>query len=276
MTASALLMTILFIADDPQAPMVVVDVVEDRRGRSVDVFVVPPTGPALSASLLSAPIDAPERPTQRRWPLLPTGAALTPALDGAILTFDDIGLWEEPLPPPPTSMDHNAAPEKTGKTRPAAKAKASSTVPSNVAPDLRVASATTLRLYVSAIVDEQTASLTSSPVPVPASLHGSHTRLAGTALVLTRPLPVVALSMAEGEADAGPALIAAFTPGDCAPVPTRIVQALSTLSATTTSCTQRLAVSRGDGKRYGVEAKKDRDAAGIVVVRLPHLAPTSP
>ncbi len=235
----ALLFTVLFVADDPQGPVVVIDVIEDQSGRAVDVVVVPRDRPALSASVRSGPSETPRR--SRTLPLLPTGAALTPAVDGAILTIDDIGLWEDPV----TASTTNA------KARGGAL----------IAPDLRVASPRTLRLFLPAIID-------ASSTPVPASLHGSHTRLAGTALVLRQPLPVVALSVAKGEADGGSALVATTLPGECALVPSQVVQTLTSLSATSTTCTQHLAVSRAAGKRFGDRPDKDQEASGVVVVRL--------
>ena len=251
MTPAALLFTVLFIADDPSLSMVVIDVKEDSSGRAVDVVVVPRDRPALVAHVQAGPAETPPGArTLRTWPLLPPGASLNPAGDGAILTVDDVGLWEDPTPPP---APKGAKPPK----------------PSMVPPDLRVASPTTLRLYLPAITDDPSSSSSSSP----ASLHGSHTRVAGTALIVRRPTAVLALSTSNGEADGGPALITASTPGACAPIPTRVVQTLTSLTSTSTTCTGSLAISRATGKRYGDKPDKDAEAAGVVVVRLPPPSP---
>ncbi|MDP2343944.1 MAG: hypothetical protein Q8O67_23505 [Deltaproteobacteria bacterium] len=251
MSPQALLLTILFVADDPQAPMVVIDVIEDGSSRSVDVVVVPRDRAPISASLASGPAETAQK-LLRTWPLLPTGSALTPAADGAILTIDDIGLWEDPAVPPPVKP---------------AKAKVTTWKPSMTAPDLRVASPVSLRLFLPAILDQLPPS-TSTPAPVPASLHGSHTRLSGTALVVRKATPVLALSLANNEADGGAALVATSLPGSCAPIPSRVVQPLTSLSSTSTTCTRNLGVSRAVGKRFGEKPEKDLEAAGVVVVRL--------
>ena len=70
--------------------------------------------------------------------------------------------------------------------------------------------------------------------------------------------------------------IATSTPGSCAPVPSRVVQPLSSLTATSTLCTPRLAVSRCTGKRFGDKPEKDKAANGLVVVRLAEKTPKGP
>lgn len=237
MTPAALLLTILFVADDGSGA-VVVEVVEDGAGRHADVVVV--RGAAGTSASLNGPrVDGSRR--LRDWPLPPPGASFTPAVDGLVVTIDDAGDWQPAA----------AAPDPKAKKP-----------PSSAPPELPVASERALRLFLPTIVDEK---------PAPASLHGSHTRLSGQAVVVQRRLPVLALSVSSGEADGGAALVAddaAPVAGSCAAVPGAVVQPLTRLTSTAVTCAGPLAVSAATGKRFAEKADKDRDAVGVVVRRL--------
>ena len=247
--AAALLFTILFVADEssgnPAQPpcSVVVEVVEDAGGRHVDVVVV--RGAASPQPGVTASLSGPKAEGSRRlrdWPWPPPGASFTPAVDGVVVTIDDVGDWQPPVVP----------------VDPKAKKPPTSTAQAN-APDLPVASERALRLFLPTIVDEK---------PVPASLHGSHTRIAGQAVVVQRKVPVLALSLSTGEADGGAAIIADEGAGGCAPIPFTVVQGLTKLTSTAVTCAGPLAVSAATGKRFFDKADKDRDAVGVVVRRV--------
>lgn len=240
MTPAALLLTVLFVADDPALPVIAVDVAEAGSGRHLSAFVIndgTEFGVELGAS------SSPEGSRRLRdWPLLPPGASLTPAVDGVILTLDDVGLWQ-PAPP--------AEPPKKAPT----KKKTLSTTP-----ELPVAGDRALRLFLPTILD-------GSLTPQAASLHGSRVHAAGVAIVVDRAVPVLALSLSGSEADGGAALVTSDVPGDCAAIPATAVQRLTTLTSTKVTCAGALVVSRAAGKRLGDKPANDKDARGLIVRR---------
>ena len=106
MTPAALLLTILFVAEDPDVGAVVVEVVEDGAGRHADVVVVR-AGVGVSASINGPRAEGSRR--LRDWPLPPPGASFTPAVDGLVISFDEVGDWQLPLP------SANGAPDPKAK-----------------------------------------------------------------------------------------------------------------------------------------------------------------
>ncbi len=249
MTPAALVLTLLFVADDPQVPSVVVDVVEDATGRRVDVVVVG-AGSGFSSSLRDGPAEGSRQ--LRSWPLMPRGASLTPAADGLVLTIDDAGAWQPAATTPTTTPTTTGTPKKAPKP------------PTNPAPALPVANDRSLRLFLPSVVDER---------PATASLHGTRTRATGSVLILQRPAASVALTVSGVEADGGDALVTGARPV-CGGAPmtgandaaaTTVVQALTRSVTTSIRCGGTLVVATLAGKRFGDRPDKDKEARGLLV-----------
>jgi hypothetical protein len=166
-------LTVVFLAQDPTLPSLVVQV-SDGDVRELTLFVVDDDSAPHTVQLR-------EQPTERsaalpRWPLPPTGASLTAAVDGVIITIDDAGAFSPLTPSSP------AAPTKTRSTP-------STTLPWPP-PSLPVAGPRTLRLFVPTVVDGTS---------TPATLHGQGFVIAGAAMAFEGPLPTALLTWRDGE-----------------------------------------------------------------------------
>jgi hypothetical protein len=268
--AAALAFTLLFVADDPAQPAVVVDVAEDDAGRRVDVVVVCGAAPAgacandLSSSLVEKGSGEGSR-RLRQWPVLPRGASVVPAVDGVVVTVDDVGPWQAPPGPPSTPpASSSSSASSSSKKAP----------PLPPVPALPVVGERGLRVFVPVVVDGEAG---------PAVLYGDHTVARGTAVVfLTRPqVPgtrALALSVANVDgvltADAGPALVLSDDVGGCARVPTAVQQLLSTSTSTRATCAGTFAASRLTGTRPAPPSKKASSKKASSTA--PTAAPTLP
>lgn len=251
-TPAALALTILFLADDPTLPAVVVEV-RETPARTVTIFFVDENNPS-TVQLGDSASDAVAGSTLR-WPLLPRGASLTPAVDGVILTIDDAGAWttafQPPAPPPTTTTK--------GKTGTAKKAASSHPWPP---PSLPTATASTLRLFVPTVVDGVAGS---------ASLHGQGFAVAGTAVAWERPLSPQLVTIAGTDVDlSAPTIAATAAPaGECAPVATIVLQPTTVSAASPPACAGGFAVSVVNGTRYAEKKAGDLPARGILIVAAP-------
>jgi hypothetical protein len=256
-TTAGLVLTLLFVADDPAVPSVVVDVAEDATGRRADVVVVASAAPAHAAHLVAPPVEGSAR--LRAFPVPPSGIALAPAVDGVLVTVEDVGAWQPELPPPPV------LPARKGR------AKAEPAPSASPLPKIPVADVRSLRLLVPIVVDDGAA----VPVPVAASLHGSRGAWPGRALVVTRRHPVLALSVAASPrtdgnlvvADGSVPVIADEAPGLCAPIPRRVLQRVTHLDGSATACSGALIVAPASGTRLAEQPANDTAAHGVVLQR---------
>jgi hypothetical protein len=256
-TTAGLVLTLLFVADDPTVPSVVVDVAEDATGRRADVVVVAPAAPAHAAHLVAPPVEGSVR--LRAFPVPPAGIALAPAVDGVLVTVEDVGGWQPGASPPPL------LPARKGR------AKAEAASPKSTLPKIPVADARSLRLLVPTVVDDGAA----VPAPVAASLHGTRGAWPGRALVVTRRHPVLALSVAAATrvggnvdvADGSVPVIADEAPGLCAPIPRRVLQRVTHLDGSASACSGALIVSPATGTRLAEQPASDTAAHGVVLQR---------
>jgi len=264
MTPATLALTILFVAEDPSAPVVAVELVEAEGRRSAVVVLIGDTGPGDAAAQVVALTDSDGRAPRALsgLPLPPTGASLTPAVDGVVVTIEDVGsdwlpLFAAPAPPPSTPKNKaSAKPKPSPWPWPP--------------PDIAVADARTLRLFVPAVVDGAS---------TPASVHGVGLRAQGAAVTFTRPITTaVAATLAGVDIDATPPTLVT-TPSTsttsttlCAP-PAHTVQRFTQSTLTTARCLGSphagLVVARVTGTRFGDVAARDRPATGIIAWRGP-------
>jgi hypothetical protein len=275
--SAALALTLLFVADDPRAPVVAVEVVEHEDGRRADLVVVPGAAvdapgaarpPAFTAHLASPPVDGTTR--LRQLPIAPDGAALADVVDGVLVTFDAVGAWV-----PPAAADSVVAPPaKKGRT-PSSPPPPTGPSPSLAEPpSLPIGSPGALRLFVPNVVPGRA---------VPASLHGVDAggvprTFAGKAVVVQVTRSTLALSVAEvveGRStrrafdDSVPVLTGAL-PTSCASGRAQAVRALQRtthLELDAVACSGPVVVATGHGVRLGDSPGRDAPARGIVVVR---------
>ena len=249
MTPTILALSVLFLADDPTLPAVVVEV-KESAARQLTVFVVDDDHAPVTMQLneRANPAVGARLP---RWPLLPQGASLTPAVDGVVLTIDDAGSWTAGF-----------ATTTTTATKTSAKSKAPTPKHPWPPPSLPVAGDNAMRLFLPAVVDSQ---------PTSASLHGNNGLVvAGTAVVWQRPLAPQLITLAGADLDVSPAttVSVAAVEGACAPVPTLLLQRETHVVASVPACAAGFAVSVVNGQRYANAKAGDLPARGVLVVSL--------
>jgi hypothetical protein len=268
--AAALTLTLLFVPDEPRAPVVALEIVETSEGRTLDVVVAPAPAadgaaiPPLTAHRRSPPVDGSTR--LRSLPVAPEGAAVADVVDGVLVTVDDLGRWVPAAAPAVV-----AAPKKGGAPVPGPP----SSLPQP--PALPVASAQALRVFVPTIVEGRSA---------PASLHGvgadgAPQTFAGHAIVVARPRNVLALTVADvdqGNAaahvfDASVPVLTGNLADRCTEASTRVgaeplaLQRGTHLQLDGVACVGGLVVGTGHGTRLGERPEQDRPARGGVLVR---------
>ncbi len=266
---AALVLTLLFVPDEPRAPVVVVALQEQAHARVADVVVVPadPARGAVVAHLSGPGSDGVWG--LRTLPIPPPGASLTEAVDGFVVTVDDVGVWA------PT------APVVAAGPAPRSDKKASKPAPSSLAapPGLAVASPRSLRLFVPVAQPGR---------PQPASLHGvvdgALIVFPGSALVDVAGRRPLALSVADvAEVDGGRGVAHVFdasvpvvdeglvqrcrAPSSPATEPLRALQRATHLTLAAPVCIGTLVVAAGAGLRLADQPSRDRPARGVVVVR---------
>jgi hypothetical protein len=265
--AAALAFTLLFVPDEPRAPAVVVDVREAADGRTADVVVVPapPNGTPWVGRWTAPPLAAPT--TLRTLPVAPPGVVVVEAVDGVLVTIDDAAREHLVAPPVPSASAAPAPGRKAGGSR------SEPSLPSLVAPpDLPIAAAPTLRIFVPTVVLGR---------PQPASIHGmtggTRVVVAGQALVHDGTRPAMALSVADvddgrsirhafdGTAAVVEPALAGACGGGAASWSARALQRTTHLAVALPACTGRLVVGVGSGMRLGDRPERDRSAWGIVV-----------
>ena len=248
MTPTVLALSVLFLADDPTLPAVVVEV-KESPARQLTLFVVDDDHPPVTMQL-NERADAGAVARLPRWPLLPGGASLTPAVDGVVLTIDDAGAW---------TASFATAPTPTTKTT---KTKAKTPKHPWPPPTLPVAGDNALRLFLPAVVDGQ---------PTSASLHGSGGLVvAGTAVVWQRVLAPQLITLAGADLDVTtPTVVDVVMPaGACAPVPTTLLQRETHVVASAPGCAAGFAVSVVNGQRFADAKAGDLPARGVLVMSL--------
>ncbi|MBM4279825.1 MAG: hypothetical protein FJ137_03445 [Deltaproteobacteria bacterium] len=281
-TAAALALTLLFVPDEPRAPVVVIALQDRSDARIADVVVVPadPARGAVVAHLTGPGADG--DPGLRSVPIAPPGAAVTEAVDGFVITVDDVGSWV-PAPLPAAGAARGAPDPKSG--RPAEKAPRAAPPSLAAPPGLAVATARSMRLFVP---------LAQPGRPQPASLHGVVDGLVvvftGAALVDVagrRPLALSVADVHDGRDgarvfDASVPIVAddlvarcgspaaASGPGarrSLSTEPLRALQRATHLGLTAPVCIGSLVVAAGTGSRLADQPSRDRPARGVVVVR---------
>jgi hypothetical protein len=247
--AAALSLLLVFVPDDPRAPSVVVAVTEDGAGRHGDIVVAGPSSPPFVIALDGAPVDGTAR--LRTLPIAPPGMALSTAVDGVLVTVDDVGDW---LPPPASAPPSKKAAKPPKTTSPATSA-------------LPVASSRGLRLLVPDAV---------AAGPTVATLHGAGVVFSGHAIVVDGTADrLVALSVDVppdsqiGVPDAsGPVFVEApATAGRCGPAPRQALQRSTSLRGLDAVCARGLHVVPATGTRLDAVIDRDRPAHGVVVRR---------
>lgn len=271
MTPAVLALSILFVADDAALPSVLVQLVEQPGARQATLAMVDDDAAPVTVEVA----DAGGRASLVRadWPQVPGGVSVSPAVDGVIVTFDDAGAWTPlfvAVPPPPV-LDAKGRPAKA--TKPKALA---STLPWPP-PSLPVASPTTLRLFVPAVVDGEVG---------PATLHGADgLRIPGVAVAWRQRFAdtgTVAVSSVGADVDVSPPTLLVEAPasgmssptGPCAPLASSVLQRLTRSVVGVPVCVAGLVVARLVGTRFGDLPPGDRVSHGLLVGAAP--APSKP
>ncbi len=252
MTPSLIALSVLFLADDPTLPAVVLEV-KEAPARQLTVFVVDDDHEPLTMQLNEG-AAAGTAAGLPRWPLMPRGASLTPAVDGVILTIDDAGAWTESFAP--------TLPLPVATTKATATAKKPTPKHPWPPPLLPVAGDNAMRLFLPTVVDGEAMS---------ASLHGpGGLAIAGTAVVWQLPLSPHLITLGGADLDVSVAtIVASATPaGACAPVPTLLLQTTTHVAASLPACAAGFAVSVVNGQRYSDTKAGDLPARGVLVMSL--------
>jgi hypothetical protein len=266
MNLAALVLTVVFVADDPALPALSLEVVEQAGARTMVAAIVPPSTPpeglerkdAVGRAVLPAGAS----------PIGPKGTSIVPAVDGVIVTIEDAGTWAaafSPPPPPPTSTTAKAVkPTKPTKPPP-------STHPWPP-PSLPVAGPRALRLFLPAVVDG---------VPMSASLHApGGVAVPGLAVAFTRLVDSdgVVVTRAEGEGVTGVEVAAPrqassgpVTPCTIEPTPIQLREVSG--AGGPALCIGALEIRSFGGVRHGDQPAKDRPSRGVVLRRV---APPGP
>jgi hypothetical protein len=254
MSLAALVLTVVFIADDPRLPAIALEIVEQAGSRSLVAALV-------SSSTVPEPLERRDAVGRAQlpagaWPIGPTGTSVVPAVDGVIVTIDDAGSWIAAFaPPPPVEL-----PRKTTRAPPSPHPWPP--------PSLPVAGPRALRLFLPAVVDG---------TPMSASLHGpGGLAVAGHAVAWTRSVGVdgVAVGRADGGGD-DPVEVGVPRWATAAPVtPCGIEQAPIQMRETSgvggpAVCVGGLEVRGLSGVRHGAQPAQDRPVRGVVVRRVP-------
>jgi hypothetical protein len=268
--AAALTLTLLFVPDEPRAPVVALEIVETSEARTLDVVVQPAPGadgasvPALTAHRQSPPVDG--STTLRTLPVAPEGAAVVDVVDGVLVTVDEFARWAPAAAPAVVAAPKQGASPAPGPP---------SSLPQP--PALPVASAQALRVFVPTIVEGRSA---------PASLHGvgadgAPQTFAGHAIVVARPRSALALSVADVDRgrtaahvfDASVPVLTGTLADRCTEASTRVgaeslvLQRSTHLQLDGVACVGALVVGTGYGTRLGDRPEQDRPARGGVLVR---------
>lgn len=212
-------LTVVFLAQDPTLPSVVVQV-SDGDVRELSLFIVDDDTAPHTVQLREQPQE--RSAALPRWPLPPTGASLSDAVDGVIITIDDAGAFA-PLAPP------------VAEGGPRKRTTASTTLPWPP-PSLPVAGPTTLRLFVPSVVDGMS---------TPATLHGLGFVVAGAAMAFEGPLPSGLFSWRDGEIVRSEPSVVFTTPATdaCAPHVSIALEGPWTATSSIPACGLGLAVS---------------------------------
>jgi hypothetical protein len=239
-------LSVVFLAQDPTLPSLVVQV-SDGNVRELSMFIVDDDSAPVTVQLREQ--TATTAAALPRWPLPPTGASIMPAVDGVIITIDDVGGWVA-FPPPAAGMPK--------------KAKLSTTLPWPP-PALPVAGPNTLRLFVPAVVDGAS---------TPATLHGQGFVVAGAAVTFEGPLSPGLFTWRDGAVVRTEPTIVTTTPATdaCAPHVSIALDGPWTATASLPACALGLSVSAVSGPLLAPASGKSDHVAWrrhVLVLSLP-------
>jgi hypothetical protein len=228
-------LSVVFLAQDPTLPSLVVQV-SDGNVRELSMFIVDDDSAPVTVQLREqTSTNASALP---RWPLAPTGASIMPAVDGVIITIDDVGSWGAFPPAAAGSLK---------------KAKVSTTLPWPP-PALPVAGPNTLRLFVPAVVDGAS---------TPATLHGQGFVVAGAAITFEGPLSPGLFTWREGNVARTEPTVVTTTPATdaCAPHVSIALDGPWTATASLPACALGFSVSAVSGPILARPAGADEQIA---------------
>ncbi len=240
MNVAALVVTVVFLADDPTVPAVSLSMLEAPRDRRLQVVVVDDDGRVTRMERHDRngravlPAGA--------FPMAPVGSSVTPAVDGFIVTIEEAGDW--------ISWFRPVEVETTTKRvkKPASKAP-------YPPPQLPVAAPGTVRFFFSALEKGE---------PAFASVHGADGIAVGGAAVAVDVGAVSAVTIdAAGTVDGSDAVVSANVVDACVPQSAIVTQSTTTSTVGGGVCGP-LSVFRLDGTRL-VGKGKETPAWGLLV-----------
>jgi hypothetical protein len=250
MNVAALVVTVVFLADDPTVPAVSLSLLEAPQDRRLQVVVIDDDGRV-------ARMDRHDKNGRAvlpagAFPMPPMGSSITPAVDGFIVTIEEAGDWVNWFRPPP--VDETAPPTKKAKKPPPPRP--------YPPPQLPVAAAGTVRFFFSALEHD---------APAFASIHGADGLAVGGVAVTVdvgarRAVTVDAAGVVDGSVADVSGDVSAGVGGvvDCVPASAKVAQAV-TVSAVGGGVCGPLSVFRLDGLRTGGKPGKEAPAWGLLV-----------